>query len=60
MSPEFWFVASGTQRDQLEYNITMAQVIPQKLNELHSIIETASSQNMYEYIKSKLIEHFAD
>lgn len=45
MSLEFWFASSGIQWDQLKYNITMAQVPPQKLRKLRSIIEATPQQH---------------
>lgn len=62
MSLEFWFAASGigAQHDSRRYNIVMAQVPPKKLTELRSIIEATPANDKYAYIKTKLIEYFAD
>lgn len=62
MSLEFWFAASGitAQHDSQRYNIVMAQVPPQKLGELRTIVENTPTSGKYAYIKSKLTEHFAD
>ena len=62
MSLEFWFAASGigNLHDAKKYNIVMAQVPPNKLTELRSIIEATPDANKYQYIKRKLIERFAD
>lgn len=64
MSLEFWFAASGigthAQHDSRKYNIVMAQVPPNKLTELRSIIEATPANEKYTYIKTKLIEYFAD
>lgn len=62
MSLEFWFAASGigNLHDAKKYNIVMAQVPPNKLTELRSIIEATPDANKYLYIKRKLIERFAD
>ncbi|XP_055633883.1 uncharacterized protein LOC129774202 [Toxorhynchites rutilus septentrionalis] len=64
MSLEFWFAASGigthSQHDSRKYNIVMAQVPPNKLTELRSIIEATPANDKYTYIKHKLIEYFAD
>lgn len=63
MSLEFWFAASGlahAQHDARKYNIVMAQVPPNKLTELRSIIEATPANEKYTYIKTKLIEYFAD
>ncbi|XP_055522613.1 uncharacterized protein LOC129716802 [Wyeomyia smithii] len=64
MSLEFWFAASGIgshpQQDSRKYNIVMAQVPPNKLSELRSIIEATPAAEKYTYIKAKLIEYFAD
>lgn len=62
LSLEFWFAASGlgNQHDSKKYNIVMAQVPPEKLTELRSIIEATPASDKYPYVKKKLIEHFAD
>ncbi|XP_055604157.1 uncharacterized protein LOC129752393 [Uranotaenia lowii] len=62
MSLEFWFAASGIgpQHDSRKFNIVMAQVPPNKLTELRSIIEATPASDKYTYIKTKLIEYFAD
>ncbi|XP_055615078.1 uncharacterized protein LOC129761381 [Toxorhynchites rutilus septentrionalis] len=64
LSLEFWFAASGfgaqTQYDTRKYNIVMAQVPPNKLTELRSIIDNVPATEKYPYIKKKLTEHFAD
>ncbi|XP_036344731.1 uncharacterized protein LOC118753966 [Rhagoletis pomonella] len=60
MSLEFWFAASGIIADSKKYNIVMAQVPPVKLSELQSIISELPTQNKYEYVKEKLIKHFAE
>lgn len=64
MSLEFWFAASGIgahpQQDSRKYNIVMAQVPPNKLSELRSIIEATPQNDKYVYIKTKLVEYFAD
>lgn len=62
MSLEFWFAASGihSQHDTRKYNIVMAQVPPNKLIELRSIIDATPAEGKYTYIKTKLIEYFAD
>lgn len=64
MSLEFWFAASGIgahpQQDSRKYNIVMAQVPPNKLTALRSIIEATPASDKYVYIKTKLIDYFAD
>ncbi|XP_055589514.1 uncharacterized protein LOC129741757 [Uranotaenia lowii] len=62
LSLEFWFAASGigASHDTKKYNIVMAQVPVEKLTELRTIIEGVPVSEKYPYIKSKLIEHFAD
>lgn len=62
LSLEFWFAASGigNQHDTRKYNIVMAQVPPNKLTELRSIIDATPATEKYAYIKRKLSEHFAD
>ncbi|XP_069962268.1 uncharacterized protein [Bactrocera oleae] len=60
LSLEFWFAATGVTHDTRKYNLVMAQVPPSKLMELRAVIDSAPSLNRYEYIKSKLIAHFAD
>nr|XP_029725051.1 uncharacterized protein LOC115265003 [Aedes albopictus] len=62
MSLEFWFAASGigAQHDSRRYNIVMAQVPPNKLTELRSIVDATPANNKYAYIKTKLIAYFAD
>lgn len=62
LSLEFWFAASGlgNQHDSRKYNIVMAQVPPNKLTELRSIIDATPAADKYPYIKEKLIAHFAD
>ncbi|XP_053698880.1 uncharacterized protein LOC128745833 [Sabethes cyaneus] len=62
ISLEFWFAASGiaTHHDARKYNIVMAQVPPNKLTELRSIVEGTPTTEKYAYIKEKLSEHFAD
>lgn len=62
LSLEFWFAASGlgNQHDTKKYNIVMAQVPPEKLTELRSIIDATPASEKYPYVKKKLIEHFAD
>lgn len=60
MSLDFWFLASGVQNDTRRFNTVMAQVPPAKLLELRSIIDACPDRNKYNYIKQKLIEHFAD
>lgn len=64
LSLEFWFAATGisshAQYDSRKYNIVMAQVPPNKLTELRSIIDGVPTAEKYAYIKRKLIEHFAD
>jgi len=62
MSLEFWFAASGISSayDVRRYNIVMAQVPPNKLTELRSIIDGTPAYDKYKYIKRELIAHFAD
>ncbi|XP_055588005.1 uncharacterized protein LOC129740366 [Uranotaenia lowii] len=62
LSLEFWFAASGigSAHDTRRYNIVMAQVPPEKLNDLRTIIETVPVVDKYQFIKAKLIAHFAD
>lgn len=64
LSLEFWFAASGisasAQYDTRKFNIVMAQVPPNKLSELRAIIDGVPANDKYTYIKTKLIEHFAD
>ncbi|XP_055588918.1 uncharacterized protein LOC129741230 [Uranotaenia lowii] len=60
MSLEFWFAATGIGHDTKKYHIVMAQVPPEKLNELRSIIDATPSSDKYPYIKARLIAHFAD
>ncbi|XP_017461234.1 PREDICTED: uncharacterized protein LOC108354564 [Rhagoletis zephyria] len=60
LSLEFWFAATGVSHDGRKYNLVMAQVPPNKLTELRAIIDATPAQNRYDYIKSKLISHFAD
>lgn len=62
LSLEFWFAASGlgNQHDTKKYNIVMAQVPPEKLTELRSIIDATPAADKYSYIKKKLIDHFTD
>lgn len=62
MSLEFWFAASGigSLHDTRKYNIVMAQVPPNKLTELRSIIDGTPAVDKYAYIKTKLIGYFAD
>ncbi|XP_036341235.1 uncharacterized protein LOC118750602 [Rhagoletis pomonella] len=60
LSLEFWFAATGVTHDARKYNLVMAQVPPNKLTELKAIIDSTPQINRYEYIKSKLIAHFAD
>ncbi len=60
MSLDYWFLASGVTNDARKFNTVMAQVPPAKLMELKPIIEAAPNELKYEYIKVKLVEHFAD
>ncbi|XP_055611661.1 uncharacterized protein LOC129758222 [Uranotaenia lowii] len=60
MSLEFWFAATGIGHDTKKYHIVMAQVPPEKLNELRSIIDGTPATDKYLYIKTRLIAHFAD
>lgn len=63
LSLEFWFAASGLSanvHDARKFNIVMAQVAPNKLSELRSIIDGVPANDKYAYIKTKLTEHFAD
>lgn len=62
LSLEFWFAASGigNQHGAKKYNIVMAQVPPNKLTDLRSIIDATPATDKYAYIKRKLTEQFAD
>lgn len=62
LSLEFWFAASGISaiHDTRRYNIVMAQVPPNKLTEIRSIIDGTPATEKYAYVKKRLIEYFAD
>lgn len=59
-SLDYWFLASGVTNDSRKFNTVLAQVPPAKLLELKPIIDAAPENGKYEYIKEKLITHFAD
>lgn len=59
-SMEFWFKASGIIDDIRKYNTVLGQVLPGKLMDLKTIIESTPASNKYAYIRDKLLEHFAD
>lgn len=60
MSLDYWFLASGVTNDFRKFNTVMAQVPPAKLIELRPIIDAVPNEGKYEYIKQRLISHFAD
>lgn len=59
-SIEFWFEASGITSDTKKFNIICATLPPNKLMEMKTIIDAVPSAKKYDYIKVKLIEHYAD
>lgn len=60
MSLDYWFQASGVTNDFRRFNTVMAQVPPAKLLELRPIIDAVPNEGKYQYIKQRLISHFAD
>lgn len=60
MSLDFWFPASGVVNDSKKYNTVLAAIEPSLLPQLRGIISGAPEHNKYEYIRTQLINFFAE
>lgn len=59
-SMDYWFIASGITADQQRFSTILAAIDPNVLAQLTDAIREQPAEGKYEFIKLKLIAHFAD
>lgn len=59
-SLSYWFQASGITSDDRKYYTALAQVPPNRIHELKTVIDETPANGKYEYIKEKITQHFSD
>lgn len=57
---DFWFTASGITADRQKTATILAALDPSIIAQLSDVIATLPQSDRYEYLKTKIIEHFAD
>lgn len=57
---EFWFTASGITADRQKMATVLAALSPNVISQLTDVIAALPATERYEYIKTNVIEHFAD
>lgn len=57
---DFWFTASGIAADKQKTATILAALDPNVISQLANVIATLPQTDRYEYVKAKIIEHFAD
>ncbi|XP_075162744.1 uncharacterized protein LOC142235374 [Haematobia irritans] len=57
---DFWFTASGISADRQKTATVLAALDPSVISQLTDVIAAMPQVERYEYIRSKIIEHFAD
>lgn len=57
---DFWFTASGIGADKQKMATVLAALDPNVIAQLADVIASMPLTDRYEYIKAKIIEHFAD
>lgn len=57
---DFWFTASGIVADKQKTATILAALDPNVISQLADVIATLPNTDRYEYVKSKIIDHFAD
>ncbi|XP_036347621.1 uncharacterized protein LOC118757000 [Rhagoletis pomonella] len=59
-SMEFWFTASGITADKQKTATVLAALDPNVLSQLGDVIAALPQNDSFDYVKQKIIEHFAD
>lgn len=59
-SMDFWFTASGITSDKQKVATVFAALDPTVIGQLSEVIASMPQQDRFEYVKAKIIEHFAD
>ncbi|XP_017487668.1 PREDICTED: uncharacterized protein LOC108376018 [Rhagoletis zephyria] len=59
-SMDFWFTASGITSDKQQAETVFAALDPTVIGQLSGVIASMPQQDRFEYVKAKIIEHFAD
>lgn len=57
---EFWFSASGITSDKQKAATVLAALKPETIAQLTDITSTLPSSDRFEYVKRRIIDHFAD
>ncbi|XP_017474490.1 PREDICTED: uncharacterized protein LOC108365062 [Rhagoletis zephyria] len=57
---DFWFTASGINTDKQKTATILAALDPNVVGQLLDVITSMPQQDKYEFIKTKIIAHFAD
>lgn len=57
---DFWFSASGITADKQKMATVLAAMDPNVISQLTDVIADMPSSDRYEFIKTKIIAHFAD
>lgn len=57
---DFWFTASGITVDRQKTATVLAALNPNVISQLADVISTLPQTDRYQYVKMKIIEHFAD
>ncbi|XP_067619883.1 uncharacterized protein [Eurosta solidaginis] len=59
-SMDFWFTASGIRSDKQKAATVFAALDPTVVSQLAQVIADMPQSDKFEYVKTKIIEHFAD
>lgn len=57
---DFWFTASGISSDKQKTATVLAALDPSVIAQLTDVISSMPPTDRYDYVRSKIIEHFAD
>ncbi|XP_065356179.1 uncharacterized protein LOC135950571 [Calliphora vicina] len=60
ISMEFWFSASGISSDKQKAATVLAALKPETIAQLTDVISTLPPSDRFEYVKRRIIDHFAD
>lgn len=57
---DFWFTASGITSDKQKAATVLAALSPNVISQLTEVIAAIPATDRFDYVKQKIIEHFAD
>lgn len=57
---DYWFIASGIFDDEQRFCTILAAIDPNVLTQLAEVLQAAPVNGKYEFVRQKLIAHFAD